>query len=156
MDTQEAKDLIIEQIVLGKSLSKVKRENPELPSIPTIYTWLNEESNKYDKAFLNNYTRAKGESAEADFDKIQDICHDVLDGITDYQAGRVAMNGLMWIAGKKKPKKYGEAQLLKIGDTDGKNIQPNVLFPNVPILMPKSNVQANSSPEEDTGDDKTD
>ena len=71
MDTQEAKDLIIEQIVLGKRLSKVKRENPELPSIPTIYTLLNEESNKYDKAFLNNYTRAKGESAEADFDKIE-------------------------------------------------------------------------------------
>lgn len=60
--------------------------------------------------FLDQYTRAKEEGAEAYADKIASVADGALSGEYDPQAARVAMDGYKWTASKLKPKKYGDRQ----------------------------------------------
>lgn len=48
-----------------------------------------------------------------------------------------------WMAGKRNPKKYGEAQLLKLGDHEGGEIKMNAIFST--DILKKPDVQTDDS-----------
>jgi hypothetical protein len=104
--TPELGDLICSMLAEGISLKRVC-EKAEMPSRQTIYTWL-----RIHETFLDNYMRAKDDSADAYADDIADIADRVMDRDPqrriDPHAARVAIEGKKWAASKLKPKKYGD------------------------------------------------
>jgi len=104
----KAKELIIKGIYEGKSLKSILDNNKELPSRPRIYEWLNKSHSKYDEIFCNNYIRAREDSADIDADKIEELNQEVREKKVDPSQARIIADNLKWIAGKKKPKKYGD------------------------------------------------
>jgi len=54
------------------------------------------------------YARACEDMADNDADKISDVADQVLQGLVDPQAARVAIDAYKWSAGKRRPRKYGD------------------------------------------------
>lgn len=100
--TQDLADKICSLIGMGNSMRKVAAMK-EMPSGQTIFSWFR----KYPE-FLDQYARAKEESADADQDKLDEIAEKVLTGEYEPQPARVAADIIKWSASKKKPKKYGD------------------------------------------------
>lgn len=100
--TPELGDEICAQLAEGVSLKRIC-EKKAMPSRQTVYSWLRTHSD-----FLDNYARAKDDSADALADDIIDIAQGVLKKQYDPQAARVAIDGMKWSASKLKPKKYGD------------------------------------------------
>lgn len=118
---KEAKELIIDGLYKGNSLKNILDNDISIPSRPIVYQWLNSEHKDYDEAFLNNYVRAREDSGDIDADKIEDLNQEVRDGLLDASQARVIADNLKWIAGKKKPKKYGDKTQTDI-TSNGKEI----------------------------------
>ena len=102
------KEIIINDLSIGKSLKSILDNNKNLPSRAIVYTWLNSDHDNYDESFLNNYARAREDSADLNAEEIEEIADKTLDGTYDPSAARVAIDAKKWTAGKKKPKKYGD------------------------------------------------
>jgi len=98
------KEIIIEEISIGKSLKSILDKHKAMPDRPTVYTWLNSESKQYDKDFLNNYIRARQDQADFYADEIIDIS----DTEEDPNKARVRIDARKWKAGKMKPSVYSE------------------------------------------------
>ena len=90
------------RIALGASLRAVVSIE-EMPSHQTVYNWFG----KYPE-FVEQYARAKADSADSRADQIEDIADKVLKGEYEPQAARVAIDAFKWTSGKHKPKKYGD------------------------------------------------
>lgn len=113
--SQEVADHICEQIAEGRSLRAILREDESLPSSSTIFKWLaqNEE-------FAKQYARAREAQADSLFDEILTIADDGLnDTYTDEEGNvrtnqdviarsRLRVDARKWMAGKLRPKVYGE------------------------------------------------
>ncbi len=116
--TQELADKICAELSEGVSLRGVCLKE-EMPSLQTIFNWMRTKP-----GFLEQYARAKQESADAMADEILDISDD---GTNDWEereiaGGRtiIALNSeavqrsklrvdtRKWLMAKMKPKKYGE------------------------------------------------
>lgn len=123
------KNHIIKEIATGRSLREILNTDPGMPDRAIIYEWLNSQNKKFDAEFLNNYTRAKEESAESDVEKIEEIVELVRNGSIKPDQGRVMGDLLKWTAGKKKPKKYGDRVDLT---TNGKDITSQVTIFQLP------------------------
>ena len=89
-------------IASGVSLRKACKM-PGQPSIRTVYNWF-----AIMPLFVQQYARAKEDSADALAEDIQQIADDVLHGKIDPKVGKVAGELKQWSASKLKPKKYGE------------------------------------------------
>ncbi len=120
--TQEIADKICFLIATGnKGLHRLCKENEDLPSYKTIFSWL---SNPEYKDFLHQYEMSKGEQADFLADEIIEIADDgsndsttvnLGDGVEteivnkeNIQRSRLRVDARKWIAAKLKPKKYGE------------------------------------------------
>lgn len=133
MYTQELADEICEGLALGNSLRTVCRAD-RMPSVKTIFNWL-----RTYPEFLQQYTRAKEESADAMADEVLDIADD---GTNDWmeihkkdwtgwvvngealQRSRLRVETRKWLMAKMKPKKYGD----KIDmTTNGKDLPTPIL-----------------------------
>lgn len=90
---------ICEAIAHGKSLKSILDGDDTMPSRETIYAWLYD-----DRAFSDNYTRAR--EAQADF--YADEIADIADTEPDANKARVRIDARKWAAGKLKPKVYGD------------------------------------------------
>lgn len=128
--TPEIADKICEGLASGRSLSSICKDD-DMPSITTVMNWLvKSEQGKEFSGFLEGYLRAR----EAQADKIFDECLDIADesgADTSYDesTGQIKVDGeviqraklridtRMRMAGKLKPKKYGESQTIK-GDPE--------------------------------------
>lgn len=108
--TKDLGDLICAELAGGRSLKNIC-EDEEMPSRQTVYSWL-----RTHEEFLDNYTRAKDDSADALADDIEDIASKTLKGTYDPQSARVAIDGKKWVASKLKPKKYGDKLDLTTGN----------------------------------------
>ncbi len=123
--TEELANFICSEIAEGKSLRSIIRDNEHVPSMVTIFNWLgNHES------FVNQYTRAKDQSAEALADDIQDIARRTLNGEFEANSARVALDAYKWTAAKLKPKTYGDKVDVTSGGepvqfTNGVPLPPN-------------------------------
>lgn len=133
---ERAKELILDKLSEGESLKNTLEENNSLPSRPIVYQWLNEEHKDYDKEFLNNYAQAREDSGDLDAENIEDIAHKTLKGEYEPPAARVAIDAFKWTAARKKPKKYGDASLLKLANPDGTELKINAIFPNDGLYVP--------------------
>jgi len=123
--TQELADRICEQLADGKSLRTVCLAD-EMPSKATVFSWLRTKPE-----FLDQYTRAKEESADALTDEMLDISDDATNDWMErhgesegwqlngehIQRSRLRIETRKWIASKLKPKRYGD-KLTHEGDPD--------------------------------------
>lgn len=119
---EKAKEIIIDKLALGSSLKSILDNDKNLPCRATVYSWLNEEHDSYDKSFLNNYLRAREDSADLDAEKVEELAEKVLKGKYDPSAARVALDAYKWSAGKKKPKKYGDKLDVTSGNKPLRNV----------------------------------
>jgi hypothetical protein len=97
--TAEIANEICAQLSDGKSLRAICRQE-SMPSATTVFNWL-----RLQPGFVEQYARAKEESADAMADDILDIADDKDE---DAQSRRVRIDARKWIASKLKPKKYGD------------------------------------------------
>lgn len=121
--TPEKGDDICARLSDGESLRSICKSS-EMPDRATVFRWLRTHA-----IFRDQYARAKEESADAIVEEILDIADD---GTNDWmeainaegeitgwklngehvQRSRVRIDARKWIAGKLKPKKYGEKMTL--------------------------------------------
>lgn len=120
--TQELADEICAELAAGKSMRTVCKPDA-MPSRQTLFSWM-----RLYPQFLDQYARAKEESADALFDDIQDISDN---GTNDYmeahdpanegyklngehiQRSKLRVDTRKWMASKMKPKKYGDRQTVE-------------------------------------------
>lgn len=132
--TQDLADKICAQLAMGESLRTVCKAD-EMPSLQTIFNWFRTQ-----KGFVEQYARAKEESADALTDEILDIADD---GSNDWmeihkngydstvvdqeavQRSKLRVETRKWIASKLKPKKYGDKVDLT---SDGKELKGNTIM----------------------------
>lgn len=96
--TDEIAACICARLAEGESLRKIC-EDKDMPSREAVRLWLGQN----DK-FLGQYTRAREEQADHYFDEIVEIS----DTDEDSQRARVRIDARKWVAGKLRPKKYGD------------------------------------------------
>lgn len=118
--TPELSDAICARLSEGESLRTVCKDDG-MPCKTTIFMWL-----RTNKEFLNQYTRAKEESADALTDEMLDIADDAhndwMERFGDdedekaigwqlnsehIQRSKLRIETRKWLASKLKPKKYG-------------------------------------------------
>lgn len=115
--TQNLADRICEQLAQGISLRTVCLAD-DVPSAQTIFTWMRTYPD-----FLEQYTRAKQESADAMAEDILDIADDGTNDwmdkrfgnrtkrVTDKEAiqrSHIRIETRKWLMAKTRPKKYSE------------------------------------------------
>lgn len=125
--TEEIGDAICERLALGESVRSIC-DDEAMPSMSTVFKWLRDN-----EAFSQQYARAREVQADALFDDIIDIADD---GRNDWMEKRNAdgenigwqengealrrsqlrIDARKWMAGKLRPKKYGEKLALTDGD----------------------------------------
>lgn len=141
--SQELSDRICEELAIGKSLRTVC-EGEDMPSLKTIFNWF-----RTYPEFLQQYARAKEESADAMAEEVLDIADDGendwiererADGSTftalnseAIQRSRLRVDTRKWLMSKMKPKKYGDKMDVT---SDGKAI--TIGFDNAFASSPKN------------------
>lgn len=120
--SQEIADSICEQIADGLSLRAICL-NDDMPSKTTVFRWLSKNSE-----FSDQYARAREEQADLLFDETLEIA-DQYDSVKDktdvdhIQRAKLRIDTRKWIAGKLRPKKYGEKITNEHTGKDGGAIQ---------------------------------
>jgi hypothetical protein len=117
--TPELTDLICERLSAGESMRSISQDD-DMPTRKTMFSWMRKH-----EQFLNQYARAKEESADAMVEDILDIADD---GSNDWmeklgkdgecigyelngehvQRSRLRVDTRKWAASKLKPKRYGD------------------------------------------------
>ena len=126
---QKVADFVCKEISLGKSLREISRQHEDV-SQTKIYNWLN----KYED-FRVQYTRAREDQADSIFDEMLVIADDGLNDTYEdsegnekvnqdhIQRSRLRIETRKWMAGKLRPKKYGEKVVQEITGKDGGPIE---------------------------------
>ena len=109
--TEELAAKICSTIALGNSSRSVVAM-VDMPCAQTIYNWFGKH-----EGFVEQYARAKEDSADSRADQIEEIGDKVLTGEYDPAAARVAIDAFKWTSGKHKPKKYGDKQQIETTHT---------------------------------------
>src|SRR5260221_2586340 len=127
MYTQELANKICAQLAEGISLRTVCL-GEDMPTKTTVFNWLGTN-----KSFVDQYARAKEESADAMAEEILDLSDGAIDVIKNgaekksgalAQSVRLQVDTRKWIMSKMKPKKYGD----KIDmTTNGKDLPTPIL-----------------------------
>lgn len=122
----EVADVICERIALGESVRSICRDK-DMPAMSTVFKWLSENED-----FAKQYARAREVQADALFDEILDIADDASNDWMEkrnangenigwqengeaLRRSQLRIDARKWMAGKLRPKKYGE----KLALTDG-------------------------------------
>lgn len=108
---QAIADIICDEISHGNSLATVCREKDI--DYTSVFRWLREN-----ESFTQDYTRAR--EAQADFHADEII--GIADTEEDSKKARVRIDARKWVAGKMKPKKYGDSTQIKHADADGNKL----------------------------------
>jgi hypothetical protein len=116
--TQEIADAICERIAGGESLKAIC-EDETMPGKTAVYGWLSRHAD-----FADKYARAREIQADAIFDEVVDIADD---GELDPQDRRVRIDARKWVAGKLRPKVYGD----KIDVTSGGEAMKAPIFQTI-------------------------
>jgi hypothetical protein len=125
---EEVGDIICEELAKGKSLTRIRKERPEVPSLALIYRWL--ENNVI---FREKYTKARELQAHHYLDEILDIANNAVADIREAKHGpeinkpvilraKLQIDTYKWVMGKLNGK-YSDKQVVEhIGDSSGVNI----------------------------------
>lgn len=124
--SKELADKICERVVEGKSLIKISKEFGF--HLSSFFEWIGTH-----KEFSDKYARAKAEQADTLIEEILDISDaempkDVFGKIDSAAVNhaRLKVDTRKWIAGKMRPKKYGEKLLLD--DDSHKLLAPTIIL----------------------------
>lgn len=119
--TTEIADAICERIADGESLRSICSDDG-MPNKATVFRWLGKH-----EEFGDQYARAREAQADTLFDEVLDIADDARndwmerngDGDAGYvangehiQRSRLRIDARKWMAGKMRPKKYGDSMNL--------------------------------------------
>lgn len=115
--TKAVADSICEQIAQGRSLRSIC-QSKTMPSMATVMNWL-----AINDVFLEQYARAREAQADALFDEIIDIA-DNSDN-ESVQVAKLRIDARKWMAGKLKPKKYGDSSRIDHTSSDGSMSPPD-------------------------------
>lgn len=130
--TQEIADRICQELASGRSLRSVCKDD-DLPCMSTVFNWM-----RTLPQFLEQYTRAKDEAADALVDEMLDIADEASNDWMEVHdkdnvgyrlngeainRSRLRVDTRKWIAAKLKPKKYGERVQAELTGADGGPIQ---------------------------------
>lgn len=124
--TQEMADYICAELADGKSLRAICREHEDL-NTGKVMRWL-----VANKEFQEQYARARELQADALFDETLDIA-DQYDTAKDIltpdliNRAKLRIDTRKWIAGKLRPKKYGEKIQQEHTGADGSPLQVNIV-----------------------------
>lgn len=125
---QETADTICERLADGESLRAICRDN-DMPSKATVFRWLG-----LHEEFSDQYARARETQADSLFDDVLEIADDARndwmekngDGDNGWQVNgehvqrtRLRIDARKWMAGKLRPKVYGEKSQLEHTSPDG-------------------------------------
>lgn len=125
--TDDAASAICERIALGESLRSICTDE-SMPAQSTVFKWLMDQPQ-----FSEQYTRAREMQADTLFDDILEISDDARNdwmerrGEDDagwvangehIQRSKLRVEARKWMAGKLKPKKYGDKQEIELTVTD--------------------------------------
>lgn len=115
--TQEIADEFLAHVTMGRSFRKICSQD-HMPSIATIYNWF-----RVHPTFLEQYTHAKEESADAMVEDLLDIADEpetftetttLADGsvvtrvVDNTRRTQLRIETRKWIATKLQPRKYGD------------------------------------------------
>jgi hypothetical protein len=144
--SQKRADALCAELAMGRSLRSVC-ESKSMPSVKTVFTWMRKH-----EEFLQQYARAKEESADAMADEVLDIADD---GHNDWMIRRfgnqeawvengeavnrskLRVDTRKWLMSKMKPKKYGDKLDLV---SDGERLQTAPVI--VSAIASRSNADA--------------
>lgn len=101
--TQELADFMCAEIASGQSLIDILEAIPDAPAYGTVMRWCEEKPE-----FCEKYTRARSFSGHYYADRIGKIERGVAKGEIEPNAGRVSIDALKWMSGKRMPKVYGD------------------------------------------------
>lgn len=118
---------ILTEIMMGKGLLKITKMEC-MPSVPTIYTWLNRKHKNFNEDFFNSYRDAREIQAELLADQINDIADDGSKDIyivkdkngnevtkinyDNIRRSKLRCDSLRWTAAHLLPRKYGSKMIL--------------------------------------------
>lgn len=142
--SQELASRLCAELAMGRSLRSVCNDEG-MPSTTTVFNWF-----RIYPEFLEQYTRAKEESADAMAEECLDIADD---GTNDYmerldkdgecvgyqvngehiQRSRLRVETRKWLMAKMKPKKYGEKVVQEQTGPNGGPIQHAVEWVVQPV-----------------------
>lgn len=133
----EVKDQVCEHIASGKSIREIAKLDG-MPSMPTVFRWLTE-----DKSFQERYTRARETQADTLFDEMLSIADDASNDWMErngqdnpgwqfngehVQRSKLRIEARKWMAGKLRPKVYGDKSELAVTGADGGDLSLTVSF----------------------------
>jgi hypothetical protein len=127
-------DHVFTEIINGRALRTILKEDEGMPDIVTIYKWLDEDEEK-----VKRYMRAREAQADKIFEEILEIADNTKEGVVlkETENGiertysdmihhrRLQVDSRKWMASKLAPKKYGDNKTV---DLNVKQEQP--LFPD--------------------------
>lgn len=115
--SQEVFDKICDMIADGKSLRAICKSD-DMPSQVTVFAWL-----RKNEELAKQYARAREDQADAIFDECLEIADtQVAKEIIEpehIQRAKLRIDTRKWMAGKLRPKKYGEKLELGGSGDDG-------------------------------------
>lgn len=112
--SEEITDRICNLMTGGMSLRKICMQD-DFPDAATVYRWLD----KYDE-FRDKYARAREAATEDMLEEILEIADSTE---IDPNDKRVRIDTRKWAMGKLKPKKYGERQIVDVGNKEGETLK---------------------------------
>jgi hypothetical protein len=136
--TQEIADKICERLADGESLRSIC-DSKAFPSKSMVFRWL--ASNE---AFRDQYARARETQADSLFDEILSIADDGRNDWMEREDGKLVENGealrrsilrvdaRKWMAGKLRPKVYGDKAQMEHAGPDGGPITLRTIVTGVP------------------------
>lgn len=91
---------VCERIASGESLRKICETTDDIPPVSTVQKWIRDSD-----VFHSQYARATEERANVYFDQ----CQEIADNSTPetVAVARLQIDTRKWMAGKLRPKKYG-------------------------------------------------
>ena len=107
--TQDVADHICDRLAEGESLRSICRE-PAFPNKSTVFRWL-----AANETFRDQYARARESQADAIADEILNIA----DEAEDAAKARLQVDARKWLAGKLRPKIYGDKVSTEVTGADG-------------------------------------
>lgn len=93
---------IIEHVVNGRTIREICAM-PDMPSVSTLFGWLDVHPE-----FAKQYARAREVAADMFEARVIEISEAAAAGSIEAAGARAAIDGFKWLAGKRKPKVYGE------------------------------------------------
>lgn len=110
----EIADRICNLLTGGMSLRKICMQD-DFPDAATVYRWLDAHTD-----FCDKYTRAREAATENMLEEILEIADSTE---IDPNDKRVRIDTRKWAMGKLKPKKYGEKQVVDVGNKEGETLK---------------------------------